>query len=222
AGRGQLTEATPNLGKHAKSFGTACVPAIVTASKINNALVRDQFPAALDKGGENDDCSIRHNCRPAWSRRNAEIHQRTSRAQRETLGRCAWRARGLSCHSINKQPGGADLGSFQHQRREGSPLLLLLGGLFGRLLALAPERRAEDVAERRARVGGAVLGNGLLLLGDFERLDRDLHLVAAAVELGHARVDLLADREAFRPLLAAVAREFVALDEGREVGADEL
>src|SRR5262249_27732114 len=52
AGRGQLTEATPNLGKHAKSFGTACVPAIVTASKINNALVRDQFPAALDKGVE--------------------------------------------------------------------------------------------------------------------------------------------------------------------------
>ena len=79
----------------------------------------------------------------------------------------------------------------------------------------ALERGAENVAERRARIGGAVLGDRLLLLGDFERLDRDLHLVGAAVELGDAGVDLLADREALRPLLAAVARQLRALDEGR-------
>ncbi len=47
-------------------------------------------------------------------------------------------------------------------------------------------------------------------------------LCGAAVELHHAAVDLLADGEAFRPLLGAVARELRALDEGRELGADDL
>ena len=55
-----------------------------------------------------------------------------------------------------------------------------LGWLFGRPL----ERGAEDVAERRAGIGRAVLRDRLLLLGHFERLDRDLYLVGAAVELG--------------------------------------
>src|SRR5262245_3164126 len=99
---------------------------------------------------------------------------------------------------------------------------LLLLGLLVRLLARALERGAEDVAERRAGIGGAVLGDRLLLLGDLERLDRDLHLARPAVELGDAGVDLLTDREAFGALLRAVARELRALDEGSKVGADDL
>src|SRR5262245_58908537 len=117
--------------------------------------------------------------------------------------------------------------------RHGSPLLdssglaflslfLLRLFLLGRLFRCALERGAEDVAERRPRIGGAVLGDRLLLFRHFERLDRDLHLVGAAVELGDAGVDLLADGETLRPLPAAVARQLGALDEGGEVAADDL
>src|SRR5262245_15899406 len=95
----------------------------------------------------------------------------------------------------------------------GSVLFFLVRRLFGRAL----ERSAENVAERRAGIGGAVLGDRLLFLRHFERLDRHLHLVGATVELDDAGVDLLPDGEAFRPLLAAVARELGALDEGGEV-----
>src|SRR5215468_10762551 len=113
--------------------------------------------------------------------------------------------------------------------RHGSPPLdssglasLSLFLLLGRLFRCALERGAEDVAERRPRIGGAVLGDRLLLFRHFERLDRDLHLVSAAVELGDAGVDFLADREALRALLAAVAGQLGALDEGGEVAADDL
>ena len=47
-------------------------------------------------------------------------------------------------------------------------------------------------------------------------------LRALAVEQGDARVDLLADGETLGTLVGAVAGQFVALDEGREVGADDL
>src|SRR3984893_14352441 len=100
--------------------------------------------------------------------------------------------------------------------RRGSRSVLLVGFL-GPL-----EGGAQDVAQRGARVGGAVLGDRLLLLGHLEGLDGDLDLVGAAVELGDAGVDLLADREAFRALLGAVAGQIGALDEGGEVGADDL
>src|SRR5437762_364724 len=84
-------------------------------------------------------------------------------------------------------------------------------------------RRCFDLCpERRAGVGGAVLGDRLLLLGDFERLDRDRDLARPAIELRDAGVDLLTDREAFGALLRAVARKLRALDEGSEVGADDL
>src|SRR5215467_8251766 len=88
----------------------------------------------------------------------------------------------------------------------------------GRLLAGPLERGAKNVAERRARIGGAILGDRLLLLRDFERLDRHLHLVGAAVKLDDAGIDLLADCKALRPLLATIARKLGALDEGGEVG----
>ena len=73
------------------------------------------------------------------------------------------------------------------------------------LLALL-ERGAENVAERRARIGRAVLGDRFLLFGDFQRLDRDRHLAGLAVELGDAGIELLADLEALGALIAAVAR----------------
>src|SRR5260370_29037123 len=92
-----------------------------------------------------------------------------------------------------------------------------------RLLAVAVlERGAQDVAERRSRIGGAVLRDGFLLFGDFQRLDRHLDLAGLLVELDDAGVDLLADRKAFGALLRTVAREFRALDEGGEVGTGDL
>src|SRR6185312_15259382 len=60
------------------------------------------------------------------------------------------------------------------------------------------------------------------LLGDFERLDRDLHLAGLLVELDHPRIDLLTDGKAFGALVVAVASELTPLDEGGEVGADDL
>jgi hypothetical protein len=78
------------------------------------------------------------------------------------------------------------------------------------LVAASPilERGAENVAQGRARVGRAVLGDGFLLLGDFQRLDRDLHLAGLLVELDHPRIDLLADRETLGALVVAIASEF--------------
>src|SRR5262245_13103003 len=60
------------------------------------------------------------------------------------------------------------------------------------------QRGAEDVAERRARIGGAILRDGFLLLGHFQRLDRHLDLAGLLVELDDAGIDLLADGEALR------------------------
>src|ERR1700753_1894403 len=74
------------------------------------------------------------------------------------------------------------------------------------------ERGAENVAERRSRIGGAVLGDGLLFFGDFQRLDRDLHLAGFLVELDHPRIDLLADGETLGALIGAFARQFGPLD----------
>src|SRR5580658_5021653 len=45
------------------------------------------------------------------------------------------------------------------------------------------ERGTENVAQRRPRIGGAVLRDGLLLFGDFQCLDGDLHLAGLLVEL---------------------------------------
>src|SRR5215471_2613217 len=90
------------------------------------------------------------------------------------------------------------------------------------VLAAVLKRGAEDVAERRPRIGGAVLCDGFLLLGDFERLDRHLDLAGLLVELDDAGIDLLADGEAFGALVVAVTGELGALDEGGEVGTGDL
>src|SRR5215471_3970899 len=84
------------------------------------------------------------------------------------------------------------------------------------------ERGAQNVPQGRPRIGGAVLSDGFLLLGDFQRLDRDLDLAGLLVELDHPRIDLFTDREAFGALVVAIARQFGALDEGGEVGTDDL
>src|SRR5580698_11462878 len=93
-------------------------------------------------------------------------------------------------------------------------LSLLVGALL--------ERGAEDVAQRRPRIGGAILRDGLLLFGDFQRLDRDLHLAGLLVELDHARVDLFADGETLGALIRALTRQFGPLDEGGEVSSGDL
>src|SRR3546814_10474406 len=79
------------------------------------------------------------------------------------------------------------------------------------------QRFAKDIAQRRARIGRTTLLHRLLLLGDLHRLDREGRLLRP-VEARHHRVELLADLEAFRTLLVAVAAEIGALDEaGRAV-----
>src|SRR5205085_8406695 len=94
--------------------------------------------------------------------------------------------------------------------------LAFLGGGFGLLL----QRRAQDVAERSARIRRSILGDRLLLFGDLHRLDREVGLLRA-VEADNHRVELLADLEAFGALLVAVAAKVAALDEaGRSVVAD--
>src|SRR3954462_3672792 len=91
----------------------------------------------------------------------------------------------------------------------------------GLLVALL-ERGAENVAQRRPRIRGAVLRDGFLLFGDFQCLDRDLHLAGLLVELDDPRVDLLADGETLGALIGTLARQFGPLDEGGEVGAGDL
>src|SRR3954453_15491193 len=71
---------------------------------------------------------------------------------------------------------------------------------------------ATDVAQRRARVRRAILRDGLLLLGDLHRLDREVRLLRA-VEADDHCVELLSDLEALGALLVAVAAEVRALDE---------
>src|SRR6266849_4708713 len=90
------------------------------------------------------------------------------------------------------------------------------------LLVAILERGAENIAQRRPRIGGAILGDGFLLFGDFQRLDRDLHLAGFLVELDHPRVDLFADGKTIGALVVAIAGQLGPLDEGGEVGAGDL
>src|SRR5690606_30604744 len=83
------------------------------------------------------------------------------------------------------------------------------------------QRSAQNVAQRGAGIGRTVLGDRFLLLGDFQRLDGDLYPARLLVEGDHARIDLLADREALRALLVAVARQVVAPDEALNVVIDQ-
>src|ERR1700694_1565996 len=59
----------------------------------------------------------------------------------------------------------------------------------------------EDVAEGSAAIGGAVLGDRLLLLRDLQRLDRHVDAAAVAVDADDGGIDLVAHVEALGPLL---------------------
>jgi len=67
-----------------------------------------------------------------------------------------------------------------------------------------------------------ILRDGLLLFGDFQRLDRDLHLAGLLVELDHPRVDLFAHRKTLGALIVAITGQFGPLDEGGEIGTGDL
>src|SRR5690606_19524016 len=92
----------------------------------------------------------------------------------------------------------------------------------GLLLLAVLERGPENVAERGARVGRAVLSHRLLLLGDLERLDGETDLAGLAVDLGNARIDLVALGEALGTLIVAIAAEVGATDEGRHFAVGDL
>src|SRR3569833_3175133 len=72
----------------------------------------------------------------------------------------------------------------KHQETPPFELLLLFGGLLGGFRLLL-QRLAQDVAEARPGVGAAVLRDGLLLLGDLHRLDREVRLFRAVEARDH-------------------------------------
>src|SRR5262245_36396490 len=94
---------------------------------------------------------------------------------------------------------------------------LLVVGAF-----LLLDRSLENVAERGTAVGGAILCHGLLLLGDFQCLDRHRDAAAVLVDVDDRRIDLVADVEPLGSLLGAISGQVRALDEGRHVGIGDL
>src|SRR5262249_49374671 len=84
------------------------------------------------------------------------------------------------------------------------------------------DRRLEDVAQRGAAIGGAVLRHGLFLLGDLQGLDGDRDAPAVLVDVDDRRIDLVADVETLWTLLGAIARQVRALDEGRHVAVGDF
>src|SRR5450759_2182506 len=123
------------------------------------------------------------------------------------------------CHPLPQGERGRTVAdAFQSKKGPGrnrGPILLLKQSL---LVGALLERGAENIAQRRPRIGGAVLRDRLLLLGDFQRLDRDLHLAGLLVELDHPRIYLFAYGETLSPLIGTLARHFRSLDEGGEIG----
>src|SRR5260221_1033186 len=125
-------------------------------------------------------------------------------------GTLSHKGRGKKVRHSHKKGPGRNRGPIR-ERQESTRLLV------GALL----ERGAQNIAQRRARIGGAVLRDGFLFFGDFQCLDRNLHLAGLLVELDHPRIDLFANRKTLGALIVAVARQFGALDEGGEVGAGD-
>src|SRR3954465_11105420 len=77
----------------------------------------------------------------------------------------------------------------------------------GTLLVAAADRRAEDVAQGGAAVGGAEVLARLLGLLRLAARGGERELAASAVDRGDLGVHLLADGEALRSQVALVARQ---------------
>src|SRR5687767_4139698 len=102
-----------------------------------------------------------------------------------------------------------------------------LGMAVARVTAMLPDRRllglfllscpidggAENVAERGAGIGGAVLLHCGFVFVDLALLDRKRELARGLVDIGDFCIHLLAYGEAVGPLLAAVARDVDFADE---------
>src|SRR6056297_1513677 len=82
------------------------------------------------------------------------------------------------------------------------------------LVVVDLERRAKDIAKRCTGVGRAILLNRLFFFGDLAGLDRQTQTAGLALHVGHADIDLVADREALGALLGTVTAEVGAADEG--------
>src|SRR5690606_12638952 len=111
-----------------------------------------------------------------------------------------------------KSPGGS--------LRRGSACPGWTGLLAGVLVLLLAHGGTQDVAQRGARVGGAVLLHRLAVLFHFQRLDRQRQLARLAVDGDDLGVQLVADREAVRTLLVAVAGQFRLADIALHAVAD--
>src|SRR5262249_15946030 len=112
------------------------------------------------------------------------------------------------------------LGRTAHRQPTSTLAALVLLLLFGAFLLF--DGGLEDIAQGGAGVGGTVLGHGLLLLGDLQRLDRHGDAPAMLVEADDGGIHLVANIEALGPLFGTVARQVRTLDEGRDVRVGEL
>src|SRR3546814_491869 len=119
-----------------------------------------------------------------------------------------------------KRPAGTSAGRLKGLLA-GKGLLVLFAVLV--LVALAGglgDGGTQDVAQAGAGLGGAVLGDRFLLLGDLALLDGEGDLAGLGVDGGDACIDLLTHRKAARLLLAAVARQLGFADEADRAVAD--
>ena len=111
-------------------------------------------------------------------------------------GRPTFRKHGGPRAGPGPRPVGAQTEIPRGSLRAGNFSVALKASYFfwSRAFRAAPRMRRSEAPE----LGGAVSGDRLLLLGDFERLDRDGDLAGAAVELDDARVDLLSPTRSAR------------------------
>src|SRR5438046_366454 len=85
-----------------------------------------------------------------------------------------------------------------------APVRFRTGAMGLVLLGAGLQRFAKDIAQRRTRIRRAILRDGLLLLGDLHRLDREVRFLGA-IEAADQCIELLPDLEALGTLLVAVA-----------------
>ena len=77
----------------------------------------------------------------------------------------------------------------------------------------ATDRRAQDIAERGARIGRAIFAHGFAFFFHFLALDGERQAARGTVHGGDLRIDLFANGEFVGALVATVAGQFGATDE---------